>query len=143
MNVSKALAFQIAQRAAELLTLLPDDVLSEISIRSLFVSILANSLTEIENDGNWNHVVLACECDERLARLGLDVSGVDYCQFAGRETFGGDEVQDFEGVFGGRLVVLVVRNEPAAEVGGDDFGWFEVCGGKRRLTTAGRTDEDH
>ena len=80
-------------------------------------------------------MVLARECNEWLARLWLHVCGINHCQFAGCQTLGGNEVQDLKGIFCRRLVVVIIRNQRAAEIGGDDLSRFEVCGGKRRLAT--------
>src|SRR5690606_35742013 len=48
-----------------------------------------------------------------------------------------------EGVAAGALVVLVVGDEPAAEVGGQDLGRLEVAPGEGGLAGAGGTDEHH
>ena len=44
-------------------------------------------------------------------------------------------------VVGGGLVVFVIRNQGAAEVGGEDLGGFEVGAGKGRCAGTGNTDE--
>ena len=51
-------------------------------------------------------------------------------------------MQDVEGVAAGALVVLVVGDEAAAEVGGDDLGRLEVPAGEGGLAGAGGADED-
>ena len=79
MNVTKAFTFQIAKRPAQLLALLPDHVLAEVPIRTLPISILANPVGQVENEGDGKYVKLACERDERLARFGLHVRRVDDC----------------------------------------------------------------
>ena len=53
------------------------------------------------------------------AASGCDVRRVDDGQPAGGEPLAGDVVQDVEGVPAGRLVVLVVGDETAAEVAGE------------------------
>jgi hypothetical protein len=124
------------------MTLLTNDVWTKIAIGSQLVSILTNSIRNIEHERYWNNVVLARERYERPSSFRLHVGGIDDRELAGGEPLGGDEVQDLEGVFGRSLIVLVVRNQRAAGVGGDNFRRFKVLRRKRRLTTAGWTDED-
>ena len=76
------------------------------------------------------------ELNEWLTRFGLDVRGIDDREFAGGETFSGDEVKNGKSVFGGCLVVFIVRNESAAGVRREHLGGFEVPPRKRRLPAA-------
>jgi hypothetical protein len=142
MDVAEAFAFEAAQGAAELLDVLMDDVRAEGTVGAAVVALGAEAFGEIENDGDGEDMVGAGEGDERLACFGLDVGGVDDGEAAGAEAFGGDEVEDLEGVGGGGLVVLVVGDEAAAVVGGEDFGGKEVLFGKGRLAAAGGSDEE-
>jgi len=77
--------------------------------------------------------MLAGQFDERPARLRLHARRVDHRQPARGEPLARDVVQHVERVRSGGLVVLVVRDEPAAEVRGDDLGRLEMPGGERRL----------
>ena len=101
-----------------------------------------SSLRQIEDDRLGEEVVLLGQCDERLASLRLDVGGVDDGQPSPGEPLPDDLVQKVEGVAGGGLIVLVVGDKRAAEVGGDDLGRQEVLSGERRLAAAGRADEE-
>ena len=87
--------------------------------------------------------MFACKRDQRFARLSLHVRRIDDGQLACRQSFGRDEVQHLERVFGRRLIVLVIGNKRAAKVGRDNFGWFEVFASKRRLAAAGWADQYH
>ncbi len=57
MNVTKAFAFQIANRPAQLVTLLPDHVRTEVAIRTLSISILANAIGQVEHERDGKHVI--------------------------------------------------------------------------------------
>src|SRR6185436_118305 len=66
VNVAKAFALQVANRAPQLLLLLSNDVRTEVAIRPLTVSIFTEPDREVQNNRNWKHVILACERNERL-----------------------------------------------------------------------------
>jgi hypothetical protein len=134
VDVTKAFAFEIAQRASQLLTLLPDYVWSKTTIGSLAISILAKAVGQVEHDSYWNNVILACQCDQWFPRLGLHIGSIHYSQLAGCETLGGNEMQYFKSVFGCCLIVFVVRHEGTAKVGREHFSRFEVIPRKRRLS---------
>ncbi len=106
------------------------------------VARLADLFRQVEHDRDGQHVVLAGQLDELLAALGLHVGGVDDGEPARGEPLAGDVVQDVEGVTAGALVVLVVGDQPPAEVGGDDLGRLEVPAGERGLARAAGADED-
>jgi len=108
VNVPETFAFEIANGAPQLLTLLPDDVWSEVAICSLAIAILAEAIRQVEHQRDRENVIVACELNEGLARFGLHVGGVNDGKFRSRETFGGDVVQNFEGVFRCCLAVFVV-----------------------------------
>jgi hypothetical protein len=117
-NVAEAFAFETAKGAAELLGLLDDDVGGEIAVGAGTVALVAEILIDVEDDGDGQAVVFAGEFDEGLAGFLLDVGGVDDGEATGGEALGGDKVEDFEGVRGRRLVVFVIGDKGAAEVGG-------------------------
>src|SRR5262249_10383131 len=96
---------------------------------------------QIQHQRHRDHVILARQCDQRLACLHLHVGSVDDGQLSGRKPFRSDKVQDLESFFGCSLVVLVIRHQGAAEVGRKHFSGAEVFVGKRRLAAAGWTDE--
>ena len=80
------------------------------------------ALGQVEHDRDRQHVVLAGQRDQRLAGLGLHVGGVDDGQPPARQPLAGDEVQHLERVVGRGLVVLVVGDQAAAEVGREHLG---------------------
>ncbi len=67
-DVAKAFALQLAERLAELGDVLASDVLTEASILPLRVARVAELGRQVEDDGHGQHVLLARERDERLAR---------------------------------------------------------------------------
>src|SRR5207249_2014882 len=71
-------------------------------------------------------MILAGQCDERLAGLRLDVGCVNHHQSSGGQALGSNKMQNLERIFGGGLVVLVVGNQRPAEVGGEDFRRLEM-----------------
>ncbi len=98
------------------------DVRAEVAVGPAGVAVRADPLGQVEHDGDRQHVVLAGQRDELLARLRLDVRGVHDGQPAGGESLAGDVIQHVEGVAGRRLVVLVVGDQPAAEVAAEHLG---------------------
>ena|SRR6266508_1212660 len=85
---------------------------------------------------------LAGQGDQRLVGLWLDVRGVDHRQATGSQKLARDIVQQVEGVIGGRLVVLVIRDQATAEIRRENFGRLEVGAGEGALASAGRANQD-
>jgi hypothetical protein len=140
-DAAEALALQPLQRAAQLRSLLAHDVGSEVAIGARAVALLADRLRGVEDDRDREQVVLPGELDEWLARLALDVRGIDDREARLPQTPAGDEVQDRERVTRRALVVLVVGDQAAAEVRRDDLGGREVLARERALPGSGRSDE--
>jgi hypothetical protein len=113
----------------------------ELAIGARVVAGAAHLGGHVEHHGHGEHVVAAGQLDQRPAVLGTDVGGVHHGDPAGLEALGGDGVQHLERGGGGALVVLVVGDEAAADVRGDDLGRDEVAGGEARLSRAGQADE--
>jgi hypothetical protein len=134
MDVAKPFLFEVPERAVELKALVAHHVIAEIAVRAAGVTLAAHLLRHIEHQRNRKAVVLARERDERLPCLGLDIGRIDHCQAAGLQALPGDELQHLESRSGRRLVVLVVRDQPAAVVRRQDLGRQEMPAGKRRLS---------
>ncbi len=83
----------------------------------------------------------ASATSERRAST-LHVGRVHDGQPPGRQPLADDEVEQLERVRGGGLVVLVVGDQAAAEVGRDHLGRLEVLARERRLARAADADED-
>jgi acetylornithine deacetylase/succinyl-diaminopimelate desuccinylase-like protein len=98
------------------LGLIPDYVWAEVSIRTVSIALLAQLLREIEDECHWKNMKLARQFNQRLARIRLNICGVNCREFPQSEPLPGDEMKDFERIASHRLVVLVVGNEAAAEV---------------------------
>ena len=122
VDVAETFAVEPPNGAPHFLHVLADHVIRKITIGSQSVTLCAYSLRNVEHDGHRDTVILASERDQRLARLGLDVGRINYCHASRLQPLGGDEVQDFEGIDGCRLIVLVVAHQPATEIRRNDFG---------------------
>ena len=73
---------------------------TELAVRSLSVAVLADALGDVEHDRHRQDVEPARQCDERLARVLLDVRGVDDGQAARGEPLPSNEVERLERVAG-------------------------------------------
>lgn len=143
VDLAEALALQTAQRAAQLPAVALDDVAGHVgTVRTARVAREADLFGQVEDDRDRQHVVLPGQLHQLTAALRLDVGGVDDGQPSGGQPLARDVVQDVEGVPAGALVVLVVGDEAAAEVRGDDLRRFEVPAGEDGLARAARPDED-
>ena len=126
MDRAKAFLLQAPQPASQLVALAADDVRAEVTLGARPVPLDTQRLRHVQNDRDRENVVFLSQRDERAAGLGLDVGRVDDRQPTGGESLAGDVVQYVEGVLGRCLVVLVVGDEPAAVVRGDDLGRLEL-----------------
>ncbi len=139
----ESLPAQAAQATAQLGLLLTQDMTSERTVRAGRVTRDAGRLGNIEDDRHGEHVMPPGQLDERLARARLDIGGIGDREPAGGQPLARDEMQHLEGVAGGRLVILVVADQPAAEIRRDHLGGKEVPRGERRLAGPGDADQDH
>ena len=89
---------------------------TEISVRTVTVSLVAKLLRQIKNDGDRNTVKLPSEGNDWIAGFDLHIRGIDHHQLASRQPFGSYEIQDLKGIIRGRLAVLLVRYQTTAEV---------------------------
>ena len=141
MDVPEPLALEAAERAAELGALLSDDAQTEVSVGAVTVSFVAELGRHVEYECDGEAVEPTGQGDEGSSGFGLDVGCVDDGEASGGESFGGDEVEDLEGVVGGGLVVFIVGDESAAVVGGEYFRGLEVFMREGGLSGAGGADE--
>src|SRR5882724_1944313 len=109
-DVPKAFAFQVANRSAQLLALLPDHVRSKVAISAPLVSILAKSLREIEYNSDRYYVIFSRQSDQRLTRLHLNIGRVNHRELPSLEPLGSDKVQGLKGCVRCRLIILIVGN---------------------------------
>lgn len=109
----------------------------------MLVALVAEILRQFQHDRDRQHIVLASQRDQRLARLLLHIRRVDDRQLSGSEALGGNEVQDLKRVGARRLIVLVIRNQAAAKVRGEDFRRFEVPAREGRFAGTGGADENN
>ena len=115
--MAKTFTLEMAQRASQLLALVAYDVRPKGALRTLAVAFLTELLGQVEHDGHWQAVILTRQRYERLARLRLDIRGVHDREASSRQALGSDEAQDLKGVPGGRLVVFIIRDQTAADIG--------------------------
>ena len=83
------------------------------------------------------------ELDEGPSRLALHVGRVHHREPGLRQATAGDEAQHRERVGVGALVVLVVGDQPAADVRGDHLRRPEVPARERALARTRRSDQQH
>jgi hypothetical protein len=142
VHLAETLALQAAQTAAELAPLPRDDVLRHAgAVGAGRVALGADAFRDVEDDGDRQHVVLPGEPHQVGTRLALHIGGVHDGQPAGGEPLADDVVQHLERVAAGALVVLVVGDQAAAEVGGDHLGGLEVAAGEGGLAGPGGADQ--
>ena len=139
---AKTFLGQVPQTAPHLLVLQPDHVRSKAPVRARFVPLAADLLGQIEDDRHWQAMVLSRQLHQGPACIGLHVGGVDDGQSPRRKAFGRDELQHLKGGSRGGLVVLIVRHQPAAEIGGDHLGGQEMLPGKGGLPGTRRADQN-
>ena len=137
----EALALERPERAVQLLHLLSDDVRAEVTVFARLVAVVADALRHVEDHRHRQDMELASERDGVLARLGLDVGGVDDRDPSGRQALLRDVVQDVEGIVGRGLVVLVVRDQASALVGRENLGRLEVLAREARFPAPRRPHE--
>lgn len=143
VDLAEALALQTAQRAPQVAAVPLDDGAGQPGpVGAGGVALGADLLGHVQDDGDRQDVVLAGECDQLPAGVGLDAGRVDDGQAAGGEALARDVVQDVEGVAAGALVVLVVGDQAPAVVGGDGLGGLEVLAGEGGLARSGGPDQN-
>ena len=126
-DVPEPLFAQVFERAAELFALAADYMRSEGPVGPVAVAVLAEPLRQIEDDRRCQHVVLACQRDQRLPGLRLHVRRIDHGQPSRRQSLRSDELQHLERVLGSRLIVLVVGDKTAEEIRRQDLRRQEVA----------------
>jgi hypothetical protein len=133
VDVAESLAVQIAQGLAECFGLAVDDVRAKVSVRRTRLrsrQMRTGRLRTIVTGNTWYSRARRTS-GTRASRL--DVGGVDHREATALESFGGEVEEDVEGVSGRFLAVLVVGDETAAGIRGDDFGRQEVLAGQRSI----------
>src|SRR5215471_7916081 len=120
-----------------------DNVCAEVAIGSGSVTCHAHLFWYIEDDRGWQHVVLTCQRDQCLARIALHIGRIDDRQPTSLQPLANDVMQQIERLDCGGLVVLVVRDQAAAEVRRDDLRGTEVRSAEGRLPRAGYPDQHY
>lgn len=126
VHIPEALALQTAQPSPQLLPLPRDHMRAERPVRASLVTVETNPLRRIQHDRDRQYVVLARQGHQLLTRFRLHVRRVDDGQPPGREPFARDVVEYVERVLRRRLLVLVIGDEPAAEVARDHLSSEKV-----------------
>lgn len=140
-DLAEPLSLQIAQVPLQGNALAADDVRPELPGRATGVTVVTEPLGNIEHDRDGKDVLLPSELHEGPARLRIDVRRVHDRQAATSETFGGDLVKEVKGVARSVLAVLIIGDDAAAGVGGDNLRGLELPARKGGLAGAGGSDE--
>jgi hypothetical protein len=141
VDLAEALLVELPEGAAELVALPADHRVAEVAVCPAGVAVQADPLGQVEHDGHRQHVVVAGQGDQLAPGLRLHVGRVDHGQPPRPQPGAGDVVQHVEGVGAGRLVVLVVGDQAAAEVAGQHLEAAEVAAGEGRLARAAGADQ--
>ena len=142
VDFAEPLPAQPPQRPAQLVMLAVNDRRSERPVRAAGISLRTKTLRQVQHDRDGQHVVRAGEFHELLARERLHIGRVHDRQPAASQPLTRYISEHVERVGRGGLVVLVVGDQPAAEVAGQHLEWAEVLAGERGLAGAGYADED-
>ena len=119
------------------------DLGSERTVRPLPIAFDADVRARVDHHRDRQRVPLACELHPRLAVGRADVGSVDDRQLAVLQPLLGDRADELEGVGRDALIGLIVADEGAADVGGDDLRRQEVPGREGGLARTTGADEDH
>ena len=117
VDVTEALALEVADRLAQQAALLADGVGADAAVGAGAGALEAQLGRDVEHDRHGQHVVLTGEADQRCSGVALHAGRVDDGEPARLEALAGDVAKDVEGGGGGHLIVLVVGDEQAAEIG--------------------------
>ena len=63
VDVTESLALKIAQGATKLTVLIPDDVRTKRSVRTVGIPVLTDTFGEVEHDCDGQHMILASQFD--------------------------------------------------------------------------------
>ena len=143
VDMAEALAAQRAHAAPQGHGLVADDMRAEGAVGAALVAGAADLLAGVHDDGHGQGMPTPRHLQQPGAVLGADIGRVDHGEAPGLEPQVQDGVDEAECLGRGPLVVLVVGDEPAADVGRDDLGRLEMPPGKGRLAGARRTDQQH
>ena len=118
-------------------------VAPEAPVRTLCIAFVAKVGRKVKNDRYDHRVVLAGQLYQGGAMLRIHVGRVDHGQSAQGQTLREHEVKRLECWRGERLVVLVVTDQSAEEVGAEHLGRLEEAAGKSRFAAPRWADQQH
>ncbi len=133
VNSAKALTLQIAQRPAQLLRLLADDMRAEIPVTAIPVSLVAELFRQVKYNRDRKAVILPRQSDDGFACFRLHICSIDNDELPCSQPFCRDEMQNLKSVVCGCLAVLVIGNKAAAEIGRKNFRRAKMLPGETRL----------
>ncbi len=136
VDASESLASDVLERSSERTPLISDDVGPEVPVGSPGVALLTHLRWCVEHDGDGKDVMTSRKLDERCPVFLADTRRVDDGYSPGLEALGRDHVEDVECGAGRGLVIRIVGDECAAEVGRHNLGGAEVPRRERRLSRA-------
>ena len=123
--------------------LVTHDMRAKVAIGTFGISLMAEPRLQIQYNDHRDYVIFTGQIEEPAPSIGLNVSRVYHNEFAQRQSFPGNVMQQLKGVFCNRLIVIIVGNHSAAGVGGENLCRFEMLMRERCLTAAGGTDENY
>src|SRR5215813_13253939 len=107
MNRAESLARESAQAPAQVPVLTRDDRPAEVAFGAVLGALPADVLSNVEDDGNRQHVVPPGDAYQRGPGERLHVRRVDHGEPSGSQPDACDVVQGLEGGRRSRLVILV------------------------------------
>ncbi len=112
------------------------------SLRALLIVAQAEIDRQVKDDGGGLHMIAAGHLHERLASLGLKVRGIDDGEMTTSQALLHNQAEHIEGISAGGLVGLVIADQAAEEIGGEDGGPRKMLPRKRRFAGTGRADQE-
>lgn len=125
-----AFARQMGDGLQEFLVMLPDDLLRHATLGAGAVMRQTRFNCDIEDESYDRHSVGASHAQQRTPRRVMQIGRVNDRQTSQPQTDARDVMQKSEGRRRHRLITLVIAEQRAATVGGDDFSRQEMARGE-------------
>ncbi len=116
MNLPKPLSLELAKGLSKLAALIPHNVRAEVAVGTVNVSVLADSLWQIEDNNHRDNVILTSQLEQTSSSIRLNIRRIHDHQLSESQTFPGNVVQKLESVFRYSLVILVIRHHSATSI---------------------------
>ena len=140
--MAEAFLAQCLERAPQVIDLPPNDMGAEFPVATVRVAVVAKPLRQVEDGGDWQHIMGLGQRHQRLPRLRLDVRRVNHRQLPRFQPFAGNKIQSLERIRRSCLVVFIIADESAAKVRRENLRCGEVLTRKGALARPGGADKD-